>query len=112
MNCPLFSAKLLPETKLSYGKLDLWVKTLNGISIEIQTLSLKKMHLEYRLQIGTHFVSGSKVNINYRINKPNANYHKCISNKLPVYYPVTRIFTVSRATIYERAISRGGNLRL
>ena len=70
------------------------------------------MHLEYRLQIGSHFVSDPKDNINYRINKPNANYHKCISNKLPVYYPVTRIFKVSSATIYKRTISRDGNLRL
>ena len=70
------------------------------------------MHLGYRLQIGSPFVSDPKVTINYRINKPNANYHKCISNKLPVYYPVTRISKVSRETIYERTISRDGNLRL
>ena len=92
MTCPLFSAKLQPESILSYGKLDLWGKTFNEVSVEIQIFALKKMHLEYRLQIGSHFVSDPKVNINYRINKPNANYHKCISNKPPVYYPVTRKF--------------------
>ena len=97
----LLCAKLLSEPMLTYCKLDLRAKTLMKLQSKfkyfhwkqcIQNIVRKLAAILYRLQY---------VDIDYHANKLNANYYTGIRNKLPVYYPVTHIFKVSTATIYE-----------